>query len=856
MIVYFDRLFRKSVPREQKKNCENKLRQLSAAIEEDREKEFLNQNNAKPMEGAPCIWKFRATDAYRILYVHTKDIPWMRGKYEGIVLLRYTNHDMQGVTAANLDLNAVKTDGQLTYHSDFCFTESTTDTQAQRYFSEMSLFKINPLQISDFIETSNAQYDVVLNTEQAEILSESHFPLILYGCAGSGKTVLCAHLLYRQIQCYGDPRGLYTTLSKALPVNVKELVKNISITENGEDTVTDKIRFSPVSDFMLEKLGIKQSVFVDYDTFCYIFCETAGIISSKVEKLKQDFDIGRFDLWAEIRGIIKGHPDENWQWHDPISYNRLNDAGILWLKKNGFIKPWFDSDKFYLKTEKYANQPIFNIVSSVLDETGKKRDSILSAAQEIDEYSSEFDADKKSIDLKEYLALDRQYTIYDREAREKIYEVYELYQDWMDKNHYFDDNDLSRMLASKGEKCFDFIAVDEVQDLTEMQIYALTCCCRNPQAMVFAGDIHQVVNPTYYSEKRIRKLYYSRYGISDVSSSCLKKNYRSQDKIIKLANELSAIRKKRIGSYSKGSELPEQSSMSGWKPMRLEPSEENLINTVRTVNELSYAAIIVPDDNAADYISGLLDSESNGNIYTVAQIKGLEKRYIFCYNIASKYSDAWECIFSQDDIKKNSKFRYYFNALYVSVTRAQESLCFYEDSLPSKMDEWINKFAEPVETFDRHRLFLLEDENAGEGWYQSAKQCEENGDLDRAVVQYRRSQHDDYMHCIDRCNIRKMLKQNSAREALDFAFNRKNFELLGIIADDKRNQEIASLAERIVSFNNQDGKTDSTYQLFKDVSKYDTEGLILPLLTEKLMSVAVDYITDLGDYLKENQKGN
>ena len=108
--------------------------------------------------------------------------------------------------------------------------------------------------------------------------------------------------------------------------------------------------------------------------------------------------------------------------------------------------------------------------------------------------------------------------------------------------------------------------------------------------MVFAGDIHQVINPTFFSEERIRKLYYSRNrNRSPVHISFLKKNYRSQDKIVDFANELAEIRKRRIGSRSLQSELSEESAIEGWRPFLLNASESNIKQIVNRVNELPYA---------------------------------------------------------------------------------------------------------------------------------------------------------------------------------------------------------------------------------------------------------------------------
>ena len=324
-----------------------------------------------------------------------------------------------------------------------------------------------------------------------------------------------------------------------------------------------------------------------------------------------------------------------------------------------------------------------------------------------------------------------------------------------------------------------------------MQIYALYKICKNPSYMVFAGDIHQVINPTFFSEERIRKLYYSRNRKrSPVHISFLKKNYRSQDKIVDFANELAEIRKRRIGSRSLQSELSEESAIEGWRPFLLNASESNIKQIVNRVNELPYAAIVVQDRKHAGMLLEMLDSEYAGNIFTVQEIKGLEKRYVVCIDVASAYSQEWADIFSEKNIRKNMKYRYYFNTLYVAATRAQDGLCFVERSLPESMQDWLLKFADYIDDYDSDRLFLDDDDSAGEHWYQSANKLQENQDYERAILQYKKSQFEDFALQITRCEVKLLLQQGKINDAIKCCTDNDAFELLELIANDTDDTEI------------------------------------------------------------------
>lgn len=794
--LLIDKQFRKSVPREKRAICEKKIEELVRALDEGTEHTFLHNNDGKPMKGAKNVYKFRATHADRIIYVHTEDIPHLKDRYpDSIVLLRYTDHDEQGSVAARVDLNSLRISEEKrnkAYQTDFRFTEETSQSDCDEYFSEMVSNVINISQLRSYISTSEENYDVLLNEEQYEVLNSGAFPLVIYGCAGSGKTVLSTHLIYGFIKSGYDSRALYTSLSENLNTHVQKLFANIAKADEPEAYRDYKADFLEVNALFRSLTGAHKSGFSDFIRFKEL-CRTNTEAANKLKKLAKD-NIDALAVWSEIRGIIKGHLDESWGWSSPISRTKLQDAGIRFLSHHDLIKAYDSAHKWYVKVNEV--EPISEWVECMLEEenlsVGEKQ-KILASAKIIDSHFSEFDSSKRMLNLEEYLVLNSEYSVYDKAQRTVIHELCVLYDNWLVENKLYDDNDLARRVIDlkSCEGQYDFAVLDEVQDLTEMQIYALYKICKNPLYMVFAGDIHQVINPTFFSEERIRKLYYSRNRKrSPVHISFLKKNYRSQDKIVDFANELAEIRKRRIGSRSLQSELSEESAIEGWRPFLLNASESNIKQIVNRVNELPYAAIVVQDRKHAGMLLEMLDSEYAGNIFTVQEIKGLEKRYVVCIDVASAYSQEWTDIFSEKNIRKNMKYRYYFNTLYVAATRAQDGLCFVERSLPESMQDWLLKFADYIDNYDSDRLFLDDDDSAGEHWYQSANKLQENQDYERAILQYKKSQFEDFALQITRCEVKLLLQQGKINDAIKCCTDNDAFELLELIANETDDSEI------------------------------------------------------------------
>ena len=281
------------------------------------------------------------------------------------------------------------------------------------------------------------------------------------------------------------------------------------------------------------------------------------------------------------------------------------------------------------------------------------------------------DLDNNSLYLEDYLNLSSKYSTLNKEQRIFFYEVCQKYNYWLKKNNFFDLNDLSIELL-KRDIVFDFIIIDEIQDLTELQIFALISLVKNKDNVFLAGDIHQMINSTFFNFERIKNLFYSRYN-QKVNIKLLSKNYRSCKKIVDLANYFSELRSSYIGNL--GSD--------DYKEIAIQKDGEvNLtsinISLLENAQNDAHSAIIVAD-NAVKL--ELLDQLQNKHrVFTIQEIKGLEYNNIICYNLSSTYQEQWKKIFSKN-AKHDQKYRKYFNIFYVGITRAQENLIIMESNI-------------------------------------------------------------------------------------------------------------------------------------------------------------------------------
>lgn len=274
------------------------------------------------------------------------------------------------------------------------------------------------------------------------------------------------------------------------------------------------------------------------------------------------------------------------------------------------------------------------------------------------------------ISLEEYKKLSKKYSVLDENLKTEIYKIALKYEEWKEKNDLYDVNDLA-VIGIKSKRKFDFVLVDEVQDLTETEIFFLTTLVKNPENIVFAGDIHQMVNFNSFSFDRLKNLYYKNK--INYSFSILTKNYRSSEEIVKLANYLTDLRKKYIGNL--GMDDYKEGAVSEEGNIELSSVNSSIMEKYqKDVN----SAIVVSDDEERNRIFDTYGIKHR--IFTVEEIKGLEYKNIICCNLITKNLWAWKKILS-GNVKQDQRYRKYFNLFYVGITRARKNLIIMEDCL-------------------------------------------------------------------------------------------------------------------------------------------------------------------------------
>lgn len=786
--------FYKSVPLEKKEKVEEICREIERQLNSSDCGIFGTYLAAQSIkfQGRKHLFKFRVSDGERIIFTYTKYLKNYRGAADSeLYLIEYiSQHDAQNRRARSFKDNTNRNSIVPYYNEETAIgIEEADEEKYVQYEKYLDLdntitYVKDEDELSQLFQREDEAAEVYISNQQFQYVSHMRAALLLGG-AGSGKTLVCLHKL-ESYRAY-EGKKAYFTYSEGLKKRSEKIFNRISRS-------SDKANFYTIESYCLGLLRLKGNQFIDF----FWFRKNFDMIKS-FGHLPEGVSV--VDIWAEIRGIIKGYMWSSWNRNFPVSFNEINEISRKVLeKKYGYIKAYNNDARMIICEDTSVARKNETIKRLAGDEelTEEQKELVLKDLDKIYSRSTTFkygktdDLDERLLSLEEYLNLGRDVSIYDREERRAIHAIAVKYQEYIDRYNLYDDNDLAGLSLLKmnksSKKPFDFLVVDEVQDLTELQLYFMYNLVEDKDNIFFAGDIHQIINPTYFDAGRLKSLF-SLKG-SSLKEQYLNKNYRSQKYIVDLANRLAAIRSRFIARRNAESEEIVQAINDGQELFYLQKGANNLKQMLRAVNEKANAAVITADNEDKEYLEGLLGGQSN-NIYTVKEIKGLEFDYVFCYNLTGRYSEFWKDILSER-ARHNAKYRYYFNIFYVSITRARKFLCVYNEEESGLFSGALSELFEEIKDYNEESLLLYGNDTNNEEWKERARILEEAEAYDKAILAYKRAKVD--TKNIFRCEAKSMAKEKDYHNAIKIMLEIGEYEYAQKYAEDCGNEEMLVLA--------------------------------------------------------------
>jgi hypothetical protein len=284
--------------------------------------------------------------------------------------------------------------------------------------------------------------------------------------------------------------------------------------------------------------------------------------------------------------------------------------------------------------------------------------------------------------------------------------------------------------------------MDEVQDLTNVQLNLILRSLRIPGQFVLCGDSNQIVHPNFFSWSNVKTMFYTQSDPENSDIRILRTNYRNSPQVTDIANRLLKIKNARFGSIDRESTYLVNAISEKEGEVVCLPDNSKIKQELnqKTRSSTQFAVVVMSEEDKAE-ARKLFQTPL---LFSVQEAKGLEYENIiilnFVYNKSREFIDIADGVSTADldatelryarakdkTDKSLDAYKFYINSLYVAITRAVRNLYVVESSHKHPLLELLG-FANL-----KQQLSLQEQKSSLDEWKREARRLEMQGKLEQA----------------------------------------------------------------------------------------------------------------------------
>jgi hypothetical protein len=302
--------------------------------------------------------------------------------------------------------------------------------------------------------------------------------------------------------------------------------------------------------------------------------------------------------------------------------------------------------------------------------------------------------DKPYLSREDYLSLGIRQSIYLDEERDLVYTLFEKYLGFLKENSYYDPNILTHGYLKHVRQIYDFIVVDEVQDITNIQLQLILGSLKNPDNFILCGDSNQIVHPNFFSWSTLKTMLYHAAALeSQKVMRILQSNFRNSAAVTGLSNKLLRIKQKRFGSIDRESTyLMNSLSENGGDILFIKDTDKVKRELNQKIRRSTKFAVLVMRDEEKAAVRQFFDTPL---LFSIQEAKGLEYENVILLNFISGERASFQEIIrgvNPEDLEgeleymrardKSDKsleaYKFFVNSLYVAITRAVQRIYLIE----------------------------------------------------------------------------------------------------------------------------------------------------------------------------------
>lgn len=305
------------------------------------------------------------------------------------------------------------------------------------------------------------------------------------------------------------------------------------------------------------------------------------------------------------------------------------------------------------------------------------------------------------LSLADYMALGTRQSLLNTAQRELAHGLFQRYRAWLAEAGLHDSNLVAHewrtQIAEKQPPVYDFVVIDEVQDLTPVQLSLVLALLKAPGQFILCGDSHQIVHPNFFSWAALKSLFWQGLAGDAAQRQPLKllqANFRNTRAVTELANRLLKIKQARFGSVDRESNFLVRSTSAVAGEVRLLDAKDKTLSQLDAATRQSarHAVIVLRDEDKP----AARQAFHTPLVFSVHEAKGLEYPHVLLFRLVSSQRQAYaevcdgvlDADLQGDELdyrrardkadKSLELYKFQVNALYVAMTRAVETLTLVE----------------------------------------------------------------------------------------------------------------------------------------------------------------------------------
>ncbi|WP_455289816.1 UvrD-helicase domain-containing protein [Cupriavidus necator] len=294
-----------------------------------------------------------------------------------------------------------------------------------------------------------------------------------------------------------------------------------------------------------------------------------------------------------------------------------------------------------------------------------------------------------------YRALGVRQSIFHESRRDVVYDLFEKYRGWLAEAKLFDLNLVTQDWLGRAQSRYDFVVIDEVQDITPVQLALVLKTLRKPGHFLLCGDSNQIVHPNFFSWSQIKNLFWKDPALAERQElRVLATNFRNGQQATRVANQLLRIKQRRFGSIDRESNYLVHAVGGEAGAVHLMADKEAVRRELdtRIRQSTEFAVLVMRDEDKPEARKHF----ATPLLFSIHEAKGLEYENIVLYRFVSDHRaefseivdgvDSADLAVAQLDYRrakdKQDKsleiYKFFVNALYVALTRAIRNLYLIE----------------------------------------------------------------------------------------------------------------------------------------------------------------------------------